>query len=207
MATTRALLDTSQNNTLRLKLMGEIPQASYLRTLFETQQRNNPMAPGIKELVNSLDWALSDHDLLDFDVDNPDHWVVALNAKLDQELAIHVPCADLRYVYALMQLVSHAQWMSKQEWHDYRNALVEAHGLAPPVAPAAPAPPVPTGLRRCDPESPEAGCIDVDDPEDAPQHGTMQRYNNTKYRCRCAACKQANSIYRKERRDQQKESP
>lgn len=50
--------------------------------------------------------------------------------------------------------------------------------------------------RVCDPASPQLGCVDAGDPDDAPPHGTYHRYISRRFRCRCSLCRAAHAAYR-----------
>lgn len=154
---------------------------------------------GLNELAESLEWALTDNDILGFDPDDPEHCVAALRECLERELTLHIPEEDLRYIRAVLALLEQARWASRSEWAQLRETIT-ASPVAPPVAPRAvlvEAPP--SAPPRCIPSDPQAGHLNEGDPDDAPVHGTQTRYNNSYYKCRCEHCRRANSVYRRSR--------
>lgn len=188
-------------------------QADGLREFFTAQRQRDRRAAGLKELVESLNWVLDDPGLLNFDDDNPVHWARALRVKLREELEVHVPADDMRYVDAMLLLAEQADWLSHDEWLSYMSDLREAHGVVGPPKRVEPEPEpadevtvidevvVPGPVQRCDPSMPVEGAIDLGDPEDAPPHGDRRRYTSPKYSCRCDYCRTANTTYRAELRD------
>ena len=152
-------------------------------------------APRLKELIECLRWALDDNDIFDFDPQDPAHCERALIQKLHEELSVHVPRQDQRYAAALLYLVRNAGRMSRTEWCTLTEMILGGREQLPDLVWSFPFRMAP---RRCAPEAPVAGHIDEGDPEDAPPHGTVQRYTSRVYQCRCAECRRAYAAYRRE---------
>jgi hypothetical protein len=155
--------------------------------------------PSVQELVEQLDRAFQERDLLEFDETNPAHWRVALGQQLDVELDFHIPDSDRRVVNAILLLMREADRKTPAEWSAMVQTLrggVEVAQDAVVVDEVT----VEPDIRRCDPDNPQPGCIDFEDPTDAPSHGTQSRYNSPRFQCRCSWCSKANTDYRRERR-------